>query len=199
MKQIILIVLSLIIFLGCEAEENKGTNKGGQNTTANIEKDIVTNRSTSFSEVTTGKNLQIIAVPVIKNGMCPAKYFSPRNKYCIPVDGAPVIYPRERNYPCPFGWSPQNKYCVASPNAKAIISQISACPSGWSLQHKYCQSGSYSSSLISRIRGYPCPSGWSADNNYCIGGTDAPLALSKRKDLPCPLGWGEQNGYCLIE
>ena len=197
MKQIFLFIVSVIVFIGCEAEKQSGTNVGGESSTANVEDDMVTNRSSAVRGATTVQTLKMVAAPVIKNGACPAGYFSPRNKYCVPADGAQSIYPRERNYPCPSSWSPQNRYCLASPNATAIISQISACPSGWSPQQKYCVAGNNATALISRMRGYPCPPGWSPEQSYCVAGPDAPSVVHKRKDYYCPLGWSEQNEYCL--
>ena len=197
MKQIILIIVSVIVFLGCEADKKRGANVGEENSTANVGDDMVTNRSSAVREATTGEILKLVTVPVIKNGPCPAGYFSPRNKYCVPTEGAPAIIPKQRGFSCPSDWFTQSEYCVASPNAAVNISQISACPAGWSANQRYCVAESNASALISRIRGYPCPPGWSPEHSYCVAGHDSPSVVHKRKDYPCPLGWSEQNEYCL--
>ena len=197
MKQIILIIVSVIVFLGCEADKKRGANVGEEISTTNVGDDLVTNRSSAVREAITGKTLKMVTVPVIKNGPCPAGYFSPRNKYCVPTEGAPAAIPKKRGSPCPSDWFRQSEYCVASPNAVAIISQISACPAGWSPNQEYCIAGSNVTASISRIRGFPCPPGWSPEHSYCVAGHDSPLVVHKRKDYSCPLGWSELNGYCL--
>ncbi len=131
MKQIIFFIVSVIVFIGCEAEKKKVTKISEASSSSNLVESNV-------ARTATVQTLIMVAVPVIKNGDCPGFYISPRNKYCIPVEGAPAIYPRQRGFPCPSGWSPQFSYCVAGPNAAAIISQSSACPEGWSPQHNYC-------------------------------------------------------------
>ncbi len=197
MKQIIFFIVSVIVFIGCEAEKKKVTKISGASSSSNFVESNVANQRGTISETATVQTLKMVAVPVIKNGDCPGFYISPRNKYCIPVEGAPAIYPRQRGFPCPSGWSPQFSYCVAGPNAAAIISQSSACPEGWSPQHKYCLAGKNATAIISRNRGFPCPPGWSPEHRYCVASPDATSVVHKRKDYYCPLGWSEQNEYCL--
>jgi len=198
MKKLILIIISAIIFLGCETDQESGTKLSQGDTTSSINSNKVENSAEAqVSGRELSQSLKAVAVPVIKKGNCPDFYISPRGKYCIPVEGAPAIYPRQRNFPCPSGWSQQFKYCVAAIDAAAIISQISACPEGWSSQHSYCVAGNGASSAISRNRGYACPPGWSPENGYCVAGQDAPAVINKQKNNHCPFGWFEQNEYCI--
>ena len=198
MKQLILIIISAIVFLGCESDQESGTKLSQGDATSSINSNKVENSAeVAVSGRELSQSLKAVAVPVIKKGNCPGIYISPSGKYCIPVEGAPAIYPRQRNFPCPSGWSQQFKYCVAAIDAVAIISQISACPEGWSSQHSYCVAGNGASSAISRNRGYACPPGWSPENGYCVAGQDAPAVINKLKNNHCPLGWFEQNEYCI--
>ena len=198
MKQLILIIISAIVFLGCETDQESGTKLSQGDTTSSINSNKVENSAeVAVSGRELSQSLKAVAVPVIKKGNCPGFYISPSGKYCIPVEGAPAIYPRQRNFLCPSGWSQQFEYCVAAIDAAAIISQISACPAGWSPNQKYCVAGSNAPALIPRIRRYPCPPGWSPEHNYCVAGNDSPSVVHKRKDYSCPLGWSELNGYCL--
>ena len=197
MKQTIFFIVSVIVFIGCEAEKKNETKTNEVSSSSNFVESNVASQRGTISETVTEQTLKMVALPVIKNGDCPGFYISPRNKYCIPVEGAPAIHPRQRGLPCPSGWSPQFAYCVAGPNAAAIIPQISACPVGWSPQHSYCVAGNNAPALIFRIRGFPCPPRWSPEQRYCVAGPDAPSAVYKRKDYYCPLGWFEQNEYCI--
>lgn len=197
MKQTIFFIVSVIVFIGCEAEKKNETKTNEVSSSSNFVESNVASQRGTISETVTEQTLKMVALPVIKNGDCPGFYISPRNKYCIPVEGAPAIYPRKRGFPCPSGWSPQFSYCVAGPNAAAIISQSSACPEGWSPQHNYCVAGNNARELIPSIKGRGCPPGWSPELRYCKAGQDAPSVVHKRKDYYCPLGWSEQNQYCL--
>ena len=198
MKQLILIIISAIIFLGCETDQESGTKLSQGDTTSSINSNDVENSAEAqVSGRELSQSLKAVAVPVIKKGNCPDFYISPRGKYCIPAEGAPAIYPRQRNLPCPSGWSQQFEYCVADTDAAAIILQISACPEGWLSQQSYCVAGKGASSAISRNRGYLCPPGWSTENGYCVAGEGAPAVINKLKNYYCPLGWFEQNEYCI--
>jgi len=198
MKQLILIITSAIIFFGCEADQESGTNLSQGDTTSRINSNEVENSAEAqVSGRELSQSLNAVAVPVIKKGNCPGFYISPRGKYCIPVEGAPAIYPRQRNFPCPHGWSRQFEYCVAAIDADAIISQISACPESWSSQHSYCVAGKGASSAISRNRGNACPPGWLPEKAYCVAGQNAPKFINKIKNNLCPLGWFEQSEYCI--
>ena len=198
MKQLILIIISAIVFLGCETDQESGTKFSQGDTTSSINSNKVANSAEAqVSGRELSQSLKAVAVPVIKNGNCPGFYISPRGKYCIPVQGAPAIYPRQINIPCPSGWSQQFEYCVATTDAAAIISQISACPEGWSSQHSFCVAGKGASSAISRNRRNACPPGWSAENGYCVAGQNAPTVFDKLKNYQCPLGWFEQSEYCI--
>ena len=198
MKQFILIIISAIVLLGCEADQESGTKLSQGDTTSGININKVENSAkVAVSGRELSQFLKAFAVPVIKKGNCPGSYISPRGKYCIPAEGAPAIYPRQRNLPCPSGWSQQFEYCVADTDAAAIILQISACPEGWLSQQSYCVAGKGASSAISRNRGYVCPPGWSPENGYCVAGEGAPAVINKLKNYYCPLGWFEQNEYCI--
>jgi len=198
MRQLIFIIISTIVFLGCETDQESGTKFSQGDTTSSINNNKVENSpEAQISGRKVSQSLKAVAVPVIKKGNCPGFYISPRGKYCIPVEGAPAIYPRQRNFPCPEGWSSQSSYCLAGPNAAAIISQISACPKGWSSQHSFCVAGKGASSAISRNRGNACPPGWSPENGYCVADQNAPAVIDKLKNYHCPLGWFEQIEYCI--
>jgi len=198
MRQLILIIISAIVFLGCEADQESGTKLGQGDTSSNINTNKVENSAEAqVSGREVSQSLKAVAVPVIKKGNCPGFYISPRGKYCIPVEGAPAIYPRQRNFPCPLGWSSQSSYCLAGPNSAAIISQISVCPEGWSSQHGFCVAGKGASSVISRNRGNACPPGWLPEKAYCVAGQNAPAFINKLKNNHCPLGWFEQIEYCI--
>ena len=198
MKQLILIIISAIVFLGCEADQESGIKLSQGDTASSINSNKVENSAeakTSGRELS--QSLKAVAVPVIKKGNCPGFYISPRGKYCIPAEGAPAIYPRQRNFPCPSGWSHQFEYCVAAIDSDAIIPQVSACPEGWSSQHSYCIAGKGASSAILRNRGNSCPPGWSPENGYCVAGQNSPAVVNKLKNYHCPLGWFEQSEYCI--
>ena len=198
MKQLILIIISAIVFLGCETDQESGTKISKVDTTSSINSNKVENSAeVQVSGRELSQSLKAVTVPVIKKGNCPGFYISPRGKYCIPVESASAIYPRQRNFPCPSGWSQQLEYCVAAIDAAAIISQISACPEGWSSQHSYCIAGKGASSAILRNRGNVCPPGWSPENGYCVAGQNSSAVFNKLKNYHCPLGWFEQNEYCI--
>ena len=198
MKQLILITISAIVFLGCEADQEKGTKLSQGNTASSINSNKVENSAEAkVSSRELLQSLKAVAVPVIKKGNCPGFYISPRGKYCIPVEGAPAIYPRQRNFPCPSGWSQQLEYCVAAIDSAASIPQVSACPEGWSSQHSYCVAGKGASSAILRNRGNACPPGWSPENGYCVAGQNSSAVFNKLKNYHCPLGWFEQSEYCI--
>ncbi len=198
MKQLILITISAIVFLGCEADQEKGTKLSRGNTASSINSNKVENSAEAkVSGRELSQSLKAVAVPVIKKGNCPGFYISPRGKYCIPVEGATAIYPRQRNFPCPSGWSQQLEYCVAAIDSAASIPQVSACPEGWSSQHSYCVAGKGASSAILRNRGNACPPGWSPENGYCVAGQNSSAVFNKLKNYHCPLGWFEQNEYCI--
>jgi len=198
MKQLILIIFSAIVFLGCEGDQKSGTNLSRGDTTANINSNEVENSAeTQVSGRELSQSLKAVAIPVIKKGNCPGLYISPRGKYCIPLEGAPAIYPRQRNLTCPSGWSQQFEYCVAATDSAAIISQISECPEGWSSQHSFCVAGKDASLAISRNLRNACPPGWSPENGYCLAGQHAPAVFNKLKNYQCPLGWFEQSEYCI--
>ena len=198
MKQLILITISAIVFLGCEADQESGTKISKVDTTSSINSNKVENSAEAqVSGRELSQSFKAVTVPVIKKGNCPGFYISPRGKYCIPVEGAPAIYPRQRNFPCPSGWSHQFEYCVAAIDSDAIISQVSACPEGWSSQHSYCIAGKGASSAILRNRGNVCPPGWSHENGYCVAGQNSTTVFNKLKNYHCPLGWFEQSEYCI--
>ena len=150
MGKIFFFIVSVIVFIGCEAEEKKDTKTNKTFSSSNFVESNLASQRGAISETVTEQSLKIVAVPVIKDGDCPDFYISPSNKYCIPLEGAPAIHPRQIGLPCPSGWSPQFSYCTAGPNAAVIISQISVCPFGWSPQHSYCVAGNNAPALIIR-------------------------------------------------
>ena len=81
MEQIIFFIVSVIVFIGCEAEGKKVTKISGESSSSNlVESDVASQRGT-ISETATVQTLKMVAVPVIKNGDCPGFYISPSNKY----------------------------------------------------------------------------------------------------------------------
>lgn len=76
-----------------------------------------------------------VPTPVIKNGSCPAGYYT-SGKYCTPTDRARTVI--EKKGSCPPGYFTRGNYCAGRENSKLTVPKAGACPPGYSTRGNYC-------------------------------------------------------------